>query len=80
MSNKLEVMKSVLNKLQDIENSQESIIQKISQVEVDLFNIQSPDLDKAMGNVHSRAADTLDMMKEAAEAFQNKHDALAKEG
>ena len=45
---KIEQMRSTLNKLEDIKNSQESIIDKINHVITDLFQHPDKELEKAM--------------------------------
>ncbi|MCK0202311.1 hypothetical protein MWN41_04655 [Ornithobacterium rhinotracheale] len=72
MGNQVEVMKSVLNKLEDIKNTQQSLIEKVGQVEVDLFEIKSEQLDKRLEKVHQAAADSLDVITEAIEDFEIK--------
>lgn len=78
MSNKLEVMNSVLTKMEDLQNSQQSLIGKIGQIEVELFEINSSDLDKELSKVIDRASDTLDIIKEAMGNFEEKRDAIIK--
>ena len=77
-SEKLELMKSVLVKMEDLENSQQSLISKIGQIEVQLFDLNSPDLDKELGKVIDRASQTLNIIEEARSNFQEKRDSLAK--
>ena len=77
-SEKLELMKSVLVKMEDLENSQQSLISKIEQIEVQLFDLNSPDLDKELGKVIDRASQTLKIIEEARSNFQEKRDNLAK--
>ncbi|MDT0648728.1 hypothetical protein [Autumnicola edwardsiae] len=69
---KLEQMRATLNKLEDIKNSQESIIDKINHVITDLF--QSPDsgLEKAMENAHQKSSDNVDAVREAIEIYEMK--------
>lgn len=76
MANQVEVMKSVLNKLEDIRNTQQSLIEKIGQVQVDLFDIQSKELDKKLEKVHQMASDSLDVIDDAMENFEIKKNAL----
>ncbi|MEN8137369.1 MAG: hypothetical protein ABFR62_02975 [Bacteroidota bacterium] len=38
-----------------------------------MFDIQSPDLDKELEKVMNRASDTLEIIKEAEEAFEMKY-------
>ena len=74
---KLEVMNSVLTKMEDLQNSQQSLIGKIAQIEVELFEINSPDLDKELEKVIDRASETLDIIKEATENFEMKRNAIS---
>lgn len=74
---KVNTMNSVLTKMEDIKNSQESLIQKIGQVEVELFDIKSKDLDGQLEKVLTRASETLEIIKEAKEDFEIKKNAIA---
>ena len=75
---KLEVMNSVLTKMEDLENSQQSLIGKIGQIEVELFEINSLDLDKELSKVIDRASETLDIIVDAKNSFIEKRDAIIK--
>lgn len=77
-SKKLEVMNSVLVKMEDLKNSQESLIGKIGQIEVQLFEINSPDLDKDLSRVIDRASETLTIIQDAKNNFEAKRDNIAK--
>ena len=76
MANQLEVMKSVLNKLEDIRNTQQSLIEKVGQVQVDLFEIQSKELDEKLEKVHQAASDSIDVIVDAIENFEIKKNAI----
>ncbi|MDE1205901.1 hypothetical protein [Tenacibaculum larymnensis] len=76
---RLDTMNSVLVKMEDIKNTQKSLIEKIGMVEVQLFDIQSKDLDKELENVMVRASDTLKIIKQATEAFEMKRNRLENE-
>lgn len=73
---KVEVMNSVLTKMEDIKNTQRSLIEKLGQVEVDLFNIKSKDLDEDLEKVLTRASNTFDIIKEAQQNFEIKRNAI----
>lgn len=75
---KVSLMESVLVKMEDLENSQQSLIGKIGQIEVELFDLNSPDLDKELAKVIDRASETLDMINSAKTEFEAKHDAIVK--
>ncbi|AZJ36765.1 MULTISPECIES: hypothetical protein [Tenacibaculum] len=76
---RLDTMNSVLVKMEDIKNTQKSLIEKIGVVEVQLFDIQSKDLDKELEKVMVRASDTLNIIKQATEAFEMKRNRLENE-
>jgi hypothetical protein len=75
---KISRMDAVIVKMEDLENSQQSLIGKIGQIEVDLFEIQSPDLDKELAKVIDRASETLDIIVSAKTNFEGKRDAILK--
>lgn len=76
---RLDTMNAVLVKMEDIKNTQKSLIEKIGVVEVQLLDIQSKDLDKELENVMVRASDTLKIIKQATEAFEMKRNRLENE-
>ncbi|WP_428740775.1 hypothetical protein [Tenacibaculum sp.] len=76
---RLNTMNAVLVKMEDIKNTQKSLIEKIGVVEVQLFDIQSKDLDKELEKVMIRASDTLNIIKQATEAFEMKRNRLENE-
>lgn len=76
---KIEIMNSVLTKMEDIQNTQQSLIEKIGQVEVNLFDIKSDDLDKELDKIMSHASASFDIIKEAIEGFEMKRNRLQNE-
>ncbi|WP_439128106.1 hypothetical protein [Polaribacter sp.] len=72
-------MKAVLVKMEDIKNSQQSLIEKVGQVEVALFDIQSETLDKELHKVMSNASKSFDIIKDAIEAFEMKRNRIENE-
>lgn len=69
---KYDQMQTMLNKLEDIKNSQESIIDKINHVITDLFQNPDNDLEKVMEGAHQRASDNVDKLREAMEEYEIK--------
>ncbi|MDQ7917468.1 hypothetical protein RBU60_07770 [Mesonia sp. MT50] len=67
---KLDHMRSVLNKLEDIKNSQESIIDKINHVITDLFQHPDKKLEKVMEDAHQKSSDNVDGVREALEDYE----------
>ena len=69
---KYDQMQTMLNKLEDIKNSQESIIDKINHVITDLFQNPDKDLEKVMEAAHQRASDNVDKIRDAMEEYEIK--------
>lgn len=67
---KLDHMRSVLKRLEDIKNTQESIIDKINHVITDLFQHPDKDLEKIMEDAHQKASDNIDAIREAMEDYE----------
>ena len=67
---KLDHMRSTLNKLEDIKNTQSSIIDKINHVITDLFEHPDKSLEKVMEDAHQKASDNIDAVREAMEEYE----------
>lgn len=67
---KLDHMRSTLNKLEDIKNTQSSIIDKINHVITDLFQHPDKNLEKVMEEAHQKASDNIDAIREAMEEYE----------
>ncbi len=67
---KLDHMRSVLTKLEDIKNTQSSLIDKINHVITDLFQHPDKDLEKIMEDAHQKASDNIDAIREAMEDYE----------
>ncbi|TDN87172.1 hypothetical protein DET49_11331 [Salegentibacter sp. 24] len=77
---KIEQMRSTLNKLEDIKNSQESIIDKINHVITDLFQHPDKELEKAMNAAHQKSSDNVDQVREAMEEYEMRINKLENQG
>lgn len=67
---KLDQMRSTLSKLEDIKNSQASILDKINHVITDLFQHPDSDLEKAMEEAHQKASENTEALQEAMEEYE----------
>ncbi|UQD56856.1 hypothetical protein [Flavobacterium sp. K5-23] len=56
-NSKVEAIENNYNKIEDISNSCSSLIQKIGQLQVDLFNNPDNDLEKFLGTINSSFSD-----------------------
>ncbi len=77
---KIEQMRSTLNKLEDIKNSQESIIDKINHVITELFQHPDKELEKAMNDAHQKSSDNVDAVREAMEEYEMRINKLENQG
>lgn len=78
-SKMLKVMDSVLVKLEDVKNSQESLLEKLGYIEVELFDIQSKELDTEIEKIKSSASDAFETITEAIENFEIKKNKIENE-
>ncbi|MAT90780.1 MAG: hypothetical protein CMC35_08800 [Flavobacteriaceae bacterium] len=69
---KYDQMQAMLNKLEDIKNSQESILDKINHVITDLFQHPDADLEKAMETAHEKASNNVEHIREAMDTYEIK--------
>ena len=77
---KLDQMRAILAKLEDIKNSQESIIDKINHVITDLFQHPDKDLDKAMEDAHQKSSDNVDSVREVIDDYEIRINKMENEG
>ena len=69
---KYDQMQGMMNKLEDIKNSQESIIDKINHVITDLFQNPDAKLEKGMEKAHQKASENVELIKNLKEEFEMK--------
>ncbi len=65
-------MEAMLHKLEDIKNSQNSIIDKINHVITDLFQHPDKDLENAMEEAHEKASENVEKIREAIDDYEIK--------
>ncbi len=71
---KFELMEKIVRELEDLQHSQQAIIQKIGKIEVDNIELSDKKLDKDLPDMHQRVADNLDTIKSILEYFADKTD------
>lgn len=77
---KIAQMRAILNKLEDIKNSQESIIDKINHVITDLFQHPDSELEKAMEEAHQKSSDNVDEIAQVIEDYEIRINKIESEG
>ncbi|MHA4894746.1 hypothetical protein ACXZ1K_08345 [Pedobacter sp. PWIIR3] len=69
---KFELMEKIVRELEDLQHSQQAIIQKIGKIEVDNIELSDKKLDKDLPDMHQRVADNLETIKSILEYFAEK--------
>jgi hypothetical protein len=69
---KFELMEKIVRELEDLQHSQQAIIQKIGKIEVDNIELGDSKLDKDLPEMHQRVADNLDTIVGILEYFAEK--------
>ncbi|MBB5639315.1 ElaB/YqjD/DUF883 family membrane-anchored ribosome-binding protein [Pedobacter cryoconitis] len=69
---KFELMEKIVRELEDLQHSQQAIIQKIGKIEVDNIELSDKKLDKDLPDMHQRVADNLDTIVEILAYFADK--------
>lgn len=66
---KFELMEKIIRQLEDLRNSQQAILEKISNIEVENIEVDDKSLEKVLPEVHQRTADNLDTLTSLTEEF-----------
>lgn len=76
----LDAIQKMLRELEDVKNSQESLLKKIAQIEAENINVGVSFLDKELPDVHEQAdgnierlSQLLDRLQKHREEFAEKH-------
>lgn len=69
---KFELMEKIVRQLQDIQHSQQAIIEKVGKVEIDNFDLNDNNLAKVLSDIHQRTADNFDSITTLLEGFSEK--------
>jgi len=73
---KYELMEKIVRQLEDLQHSQQAIIEKIGRLEVDNFDLSDKNLEKVLSDMHQRTADNHDSIGQLLEKFSNKTDSF----
>ena len=69
---KFELMQKIVRELEDLQHSQQAIIQKIGKIEVDNIELSDKKLEKDLRDMHQRVADNLDTIGSILDYFAEK--------
>lgn len=69
---KFELMEKIVRELEDLQHSQQAIIQKIGKIEVDNIELSDGRLEKDLPDMHQRVADNLDTIVGILDYFADK--------
>jgi hypothetical protein len=76
---KLSSMEKMIRELDDIVNSQMSLLKKIAQLEAENINLGNSILEKQLPEIHSKADETLNIASALVEDFTNAKDKFIKD-
>ncbi|RNI37358.1 hypothetical protein EFY79_08140 [Hanamia caeni] len=76
---KLGSMEKMIRELDDIVNSQTSLLKKITQIEADNINLGNSLLEKQLPEIHSKADETLNIASQLVEEFTAVKDKFVKD-
>lgn len=66
---KFELMEKIVHELEDLKNSNQALIQKITKIEVDNIDLGNKRLEKDLPDMHQRVSDNLDTITSILEDF-----------
>lgn len=69
---KFELMEKIVRELEDLQHSQQAIIQKIGKIEVDNIELGDKKLEQDLPDMHQRVSDNLDAIVSILDYFANK--------
>src|SRR6478609_5507039 len=71
---KFGLMEKIVHELEDLRNSQQAIMQKLTKIEVDNIDLGDKRLEKELPDMHQRIADNLDAIAALMEDFTEQTD------
>ena len=67
---KLQLMDKILRELDDLKNSQTSVLKKVTQIETENINLGIPVLDQELPDIHENIDKGIEHVADLAEKFQ----------
>ena len=74
---KFELMEKIVHELEDLKNSQQAIIQKLTKIEVDNIDLGDKRLEKDLPDMHQRVSDNLDTIGRILADFASQTDSFS---
>lgn len=74
---KFGLMEKIVHELEDLKNSQQAIITKLTKIEVDNIDLGDKRLEKELPDMHQRVSDNLDAIASLLEEFASQTDAFS---
>lgn len=75
---KLEKMDRAIRLMEDLKNSQQALIEKSLQLQMDAMSFSFQEMEKNMGDLSSRYQESLEMLNEELKRFEAKRDEFSK--
>lgn len=75
---KLRMMEKIVRELDDIQNSQASLLKKITQVEADNINLGNAGLEKQLGDAYAQISANTELLSELHRSFHEETDEFRK--
>lgn len=74
---KFGLMEKIVHELEDLKNSQQAIITKLTKIEVDNMELGDKKLEKELPDMHQRVSDNLDTIAGLLEDFASQTDTFS---
>lgn len=74
---KFELMEKIVRELEDVNRSQQAVLEKVGKIEVENIELADKRLEKILPDIYQRTADNLDSLAELLTAFSDKTDNYA---
>jgi hypothetical protein len=68
------LMDKILRELEDLKNSQASLVKKIGQIETDNINLGDSELEKSLGDIYDSIVGGTDKVDALLESYKEKRD------